>query len=58
MELIEASVNDANEDIVEITFTGEEEEWLEIVAALNDSDSDLATEIGIKIKEALETAGG
>jgi hypothetical protein len=57
MELTEALVNDSNEEIIEITFTGDEDEWREIAVALKDSDSDLATEIGLKIIEAVRTAG-
>jgi hypothetical protein len=57
MELTEALVNDSNEEIIEITFTGDEDEWREIAAALKDSDSDLATEVGLKIIEAVRTAG-
>jgi hypothetical protein len=57
MELTEAVLNDANEDIVEMTFTGDEDEWREIAAVLKESDSDLATEIGLKIREALRTVG-
>jgi hypothetical protein len=57
MELIEALVSDTQEDIIEITFTGDEDEWREIAAALRESDSDLATELGLKIREALRTAG-
>ncbi len=58
MELTEALVNDSNEEIIEITLTGDEDEWREIAVALKDSDSDLATEIGLKIIEAVRTAGG
>ena len=36
----------------------DEIEWQEIAEILRDSDSDLATEIGIKIMDAIETAGG
>ncbi len=57
MELIEAMVNDTQEDMIEITFTGDEDEWREIAAVLKDSDSDLATELGLRIREALRTAG-
>jgi hypothetical protein len=57
MELTEALVNDSNEEIIEITFTGDEDEWREIASALKESDSDLATEIGLKIIEAVRTAG-
>jgi len=57
MELTEAVVNDAHEEIIEITLTGDEDEWLEIAAVLKESDSDLATEIGLKIREAVRTAG-
>ena len=58
MELTEALVNDANEDIIEITFSADEDEWREIAGALKESDSDLATEIGLRIMEAVRTAGG
>ncbi|MBI5572578.1 MAG: hypothetical protein HY914_21720 [Desulfomonile tiedjei] len=57
MELTEAMVNDTNDEIIEITFTGDEDEWREIAAVLKESDSDLATELGLKIREALRTAG-
>jgi len=57
MELTEALVNEAHEDIIEITFTGDEDEWGEIAAVLKESDSDLATEMGLKIREALGNAG-
>jgi hypothetical protein len=57
MELTEALVNEAHEDIIEITFTGDEEEWREIATVLKESDSDLATEIGLKIREAVRNAG-
>lgn len=57
MELIEALVNDAHDDVLEITFTGDEDEWREIAAVLKESDSDLATELGLRIREALRTAG-
>jgi hypothetical protein len=57
MELIEACVNDSQEEMIEITFTGDEDEWREIAAVLKESDSDLATELGLKIREALRTAG-
>ena len=57
MELTEALVNDANEDIIEITFSADEDEWREIAGALKESDSDLATEIGLRIMEAVRTAG-
>jgi len=57
MELIEALVSDAHDDVIEITFTGDEDEWGEIAAVLKESDSDLATELGLKIREALRTAG-
>ncbi|MCX5861791.1 MAG: hypothetical protein WCG29_05240 [Desulfomonile sp.] len=57
MELTEAVVSDSREEIIEITFTGDDEEWHEIAAVLKESDSDLATEIGLKIREALRTAG-
>lgn len=57
MELIEALVDDAHEDIIEMHFAGDEDEWREIAAVLKESDSDLATELGLKIREALRTAG-
>lgn len=57
MELTEALVNEAHEDIIEITLTGDEDEWGEIAAVLKESDSDLATEIGLKIREAVRNAG-
>jgi len=56
MELTEAMVNDTKEEIIEITFTGDEDEWREIAAVLKESDSDLATEIGLKIREAIRAA--
>ncbi len=57
MELIEALVNETQDDMIEITFTGDEDEWREIAAVLKESDSDLATELGLRIREALRTAG-
>jgi len=57
MELTEALVNDSNEDIIEITFSGDEDEWREIAGALKESDSDLATEIGLRILAAVRNAG-
>ncbi len=57
MELVEALVNDNNQDVIEVTFTGDEDEWREIAAVLKESDSDLATELGLKILEAVRTAG-
>ncbi len=57
MELTEALVTDAHDDIIEITFSGDEDEWREITAVLKESDSDLATELGLKIREALRNAG-
>lgn len=57
MELTEAVLSDSNEDIIEITFTGDEDEWREIAAVLKESDSDLATEMGLKIREAIRSAG-
>jgi hypothetical protein len=57
MELTEALVSDAHDDVIEITFTGDEDEWREIAAVLKESDSDLATELGLRIREALRTAG-
>lgn len=56
MELTEALVSDSNDEIIEITFTGDEDEWREIAAVLKESDSDLATEIGLKIREAIRAA--
>ena len=58
MEVIEAAVSETSDEIIEISFTGDEIEWQEIAEILRDSDSDLATEIGIKIMDAIETAGG
>lgn len=58
MELTEALVSDANEEIIEVTITGDEVEWQEIADVLRDSDSDLATEMGLRILQALRTAGG
>lgn len=57
MELTEAIVSDSHEDIIEITLTGDEDEWQEIAAVLTESDSDLATEIGLKLREAIRSAG-
>lgn len=57
MELTEAVVSDSNEEIIEITLTGDEEEWREIAAVLTESDSDLATELGLKLREAIRSAG-
>jgi len=57
MELTEALVNEAHDDIIEITFSGDEDEWGEIATVLKESDSDLATEIGLKIREAVRNAG-
>ncbi|MBI4966203.1 MAG: hypothetical protein HY913_23190 [Desulfomonile tiedjei] len=57
MELTEAIVNEAHEEIIEITLTGDEDEWREIAQVLKESDSDLATEVGLKIKEAVRNAG-
>ena len=57
MELTEAVVSDSHDDIIEITFTGDEDEWLEIASVLTESDSDLATEIGIKLREAMRSVG-
>lgn len=58
MEVIEAAVSETSDEIIEISFTGDEIEWQEIAEILRDSDSDLATEIGIKIMDAIEAAGG
>jgi len=57
MELTEALISGTRDEIVEITLTGDEDEWREIAAVLKESDSDLATELGLKIGEALRTAG-
>lgn len=57
MELSEAVVSDSNDEIIEITFTGDEDEWLEIASVLRESDSDLATEIGLRIREAIRAVG-
>ena len=57
MELTEAIVNEAHEEIIEITLTGDEDEWREIAQVLKESDSDLATEVGLKIREAVRNAG-
>ena len=57
MELTEAVVSDSNEEIIEITLTGDEDEWREIAAVLTESDSDLATELGIRLREAIRSAG-
>lgn len=57
MQLTEAVLNESNEEIIEITLTADEDEWEEIAAVLKDSDSDLATEIGVKLLEAVRTAG-
>ncbi len=56
MEVIDALVNEDNDDIIEISFTGDEDEWQEIAAVLKESDSDLATEIGLRILEAVKHA--
>ncbi len=57
MELTEAMVSEDNDEIIEITLTGDEVEWQEIAAVLKESDSDLATEIGLRILEAVKSAG-
>ncbi len=57
MELTEALISGAHDEIVEITLTGDEDEWREIAVVFKESDSDLATELGLKIHEALRTAG-
>jgi len=57
MELTEAIVSEAHEEIIEITLTGDEDEWREIAQVLKESDSDLATEVGLKIREAVRNAG-
>jgi hypothetical protein len=57
MELTEALVTDSNDEIIEITFSGDEDEWNEIAAVLRESDSDLATEMGLRIREAVRSAG-
>lgn len=56
MELTEAMVNEVDDSIVEVTLTGDEDEWYEVVAVLKDSDSDLATEIGLRIMDAIRNA--
>ena len=57
MELTEALISGAHDEIIEISFTGDEDEWSEIAAVYKESDSDLATELGLKIREALRPAG-
>ena len=57
MELTEAVVSDSNEEIIEITLTGDEDEWREIAAVLTESDSDMATELGLRLREAIRSAG-
>ena len=57
MELTEALVSDSHDDIIEITFTGDEDDWHEIAVVLTESDSDLATEVGLKLREALRNVG-
>ncbi|MFH1117650.1 MAG: hypothetical protein V1792_27340 [Pseudomonadota bacterium] len=57
MELTEAVVSDSHDDIIEITLTGDEDEWLEIASVLTESDSDLATEMGLKIRDGVRSAG-
>ncbi|MDQ7784082.1 MAG: hypothetical protein RDU20_14455 [Desulfomonilaceae bacterium] len=57
MELTEAVVSDSHDDIIEITLTGDEDEWLEIASVLTESDSDLATEMGLKLREAMRSVG-
>lgn len=57
MELTEAIVNEAHEEVIEITLTGDEDEWREVAQVLKESDSDLATELGLKIREAIRNAG-
>ena len=57
MELTEAIVSENDDDIIEVTVTGDEDEWREIASVLRESDSDLATEMGISLLEAIETAG-
>jgi len=57
MELTEAVISDSHDDIIEITLTGDEDEWREIAAVLMESDSDLATELGLRLREAVKTAG-
>jgi hypothetical protein len=56
MELTEALVSEADDTIIEVTLTGDEDEWTEVAAVLKDSDSDLATEIGLRILEAIGNA--
>ncbi len=57
MELTEAVVSDSHDDIIEITLTGDEDEWFEIASVLTESDSDLATEMGLKLRDAVRSAG-
>lgn len=57
MELTEATVSDTNDEIIEVTLTGDEDEWREIATVLRESDSDLATELGLKIQDAIAAAG-
>jgi hypothetical protein len=56
MELIEAVISDTNDEIIEITVTGDEDEWREIADVLKESDSDMATEVGIRILQAIKEA--
>jgi hypothetical protein len=56
MELTEALVSDSNDEIIEVTLTGDEEEWEEIATVLKESDSDLATEIGLRLIKAVRNA--
>ncbi|HMK36390.1 MAG TPA: hypothetical protein VK463_15055 [Desulfomonilaceae bacterium] len=57
MELTEALASGTHDEIIEITLTGDEDEWREIAVVLKESDSDVATEVGMKIETALRTAG-
>jgi hypothetical protein len=57
MEVIEAATNESDDDLIQVTMAGDEEEWREIAAALRESDSDLATELGLKLREAVRNAG-
>jgi hypothetical protein len=56
MELTEAIVSETNEEVIEVTLTGDEDEWQEVAAVLKDSDSDMATELGIRILDAISAA--
>ena len=56
MELTEAMVSETNDEVIEVTLSGDEDEWQEVAAVLKDSDSDLATELGIRILDAISSA--